>query len=82
MLINYMATHIESVKLSRDFVVIQHFSFCKLFSKHVSRCFLHRYTTGCTEKRHIYIYIYYVNGSIDCPSRNFNAVNRYTFKPE
>ena len=54
MMVNYMTTHIESVKLSRDFVVIQHFRFCKLFCKHVSRCFLHRYTTGCAEKRHIY----------------------------
>ena len=31
MLVNYMTTHIESVKLSHDFVVIQHFRFCKLF---------------------------------------------------
>ena len=57
MLVNYMTIHIKSVKLSRDFVVIQHFRFCKLFSKHVSRCFLHRYTMGCTEKRHIYIQV-------------------------
>ena len=43
MLVNYMTTHIESVKLSRDFVVIQHFRFCKLFSKHV---FLDVFSTG------------------------------------
>ena len=39
MLINYMTTCIESVKLSRDFVICQHFRLCSLFNKHVLDCF-------------------------------------------
>ena len=39
MLINYMTTYIESVKLSRDFVILQHFRLCSLFNKHVLDCF-------------------------------------------
>ena len=34
-LINYMTTNIESVKLSRDSVIIQHFRLCNLFNEHV-----------------------------------------------
>ena len=45
-----------------------------MLNKHVFSYFLHRYT--------MVVDTYYVNGSIDRSSQNFNAENRYTFKPE
>ena len=65
-LINYMTTNVKSVKLSHDFLIIQHFHLCNLFNKHVFCYFLHHYVTNCSEKRY---------GSIDHPSQNFNVVN-------
>ena len=66
-LINYMTTNIESVKLSRDSIIIQHFRLCNLFNKHVF-CYFSTVTRRIVLKSAIYIY--YVDVSIDRPSQN------------
>ena len=62
MLINYMTTNIESVKLSCDFIIIQHFSLCNPFNKQFFCYFLHGYGTNCSES---IMYIYCANSSIN-----------------
>ena len=49
-----MTKNIERVKLSRDFVIIQHFRLSNLFNTNVFCYFLHRYATNCFKKCYIY----------------------------